>query len=85
MTHGTPPELLETTARDAVRKPDDFRQRLQAAAVAVGKLADRLNGAEPDFDRVRRDPHIAGSHGKRRGRIRGSHPARMCRLKHHDN
>ena len=47
-------QLLETTARDAVRKPDDFRQRLQAAAVAVGKLADRLNGAEPDFDRVRR-------------------------------
>lgn len=47
-------QLLESAARTALQKPDDFRQRLQAAAIAMAKLADRMNGEEPDFDRVRR-------------------------------
>ena len=45
-------QAAEAAFRDA--KPDDVRRRVRAAADALGKLSDRLNGSESDFDRVGR-------------------------------
>ena len=45
-------QSAEAAFRDA--KPDAVRARIRAAADAIGKLSDRLNGFEADFDRVNR-------------------------------
>ena len=42
----------EAALRDA--KPDEVRRRVRAAADALGRLSDRLNGNESDLDRVAR-------------------------------
>jgi hypothetical protein len=43
-------QAAESAFRDA--KPDEVRRRVRAAADALGKLNDRLNGTESDYDRV---------------------------------
>lgn len=45
-------QLAEVGFRDS--KPDEVRRRVRAAADALGRLADRLNGLETDHGRVQR-------------------------------
>ena len=45
-------QAAETAFRDA--KPDAIRLRVRAAADALSRLVDRLDGSESDLDRVRR-------------------------------
>jgi hypothetical protein len=45
-------QSAEVAVRDA--RPDEARRRTRAAAEALGRLADRLNGAESDYERLTR-------------------------------
>ena len=47
-------QAAEVAFRDTKLTPAEVRERIRAAAVALEKLSDRLNGFESDLDRIKR-------------------------------